>query len=79
MTLYQFLPRSIIGSFTSAFKINPLFTTLCTIGSFLFFSLFYKIGGIYMLGVGFIGGFGGAVILEIINYIEHYGLERKRL
>jgi alkane 1-monooxygenase len=78
MTLYQFLPKSIIGSYISAFKINPIFTTLTTIGSFLFFSLMYKVGGLFLLAIAFLSGFGGALVLEVINYIEHYGLERKR-
>jgi hypothetical protein len=50
MTVYRFLPKSIIGSYISAFKINPWFTTLCTIGSFLFFELVYKLGGFLCAG-----------------------------
>lgn len=29
--------------------------------------------------VALIGGLGGVIVLEVINYIEHYGLRRKRL
>lgn len=79
MTLYEFVPRSIIGSLKSAFHINALFVVCSLMGSAIFFGLVYKWWGPLATAFMFFAGLGSMVLLEVINYIEHYGLRRKRL
>ena len=79
ITVYQFLPRSIIGSYKSSFKIDPLMTTLFTVSYFLFMALIYYAFDLRGLLLSFALGFGAILMLEIINYVEHYGLRRKQL
>ena len=79
MTLYQFLPKTLIGTYRSAFKLGPLSTTLYTlayVGIFTFILL--RLGVLEAFASLFISA-GAILILEIINYIEHYGLRRKLL
>lgn len=78
MTLYEFLPRSIIGSLKSAYEFNPLLVLAFSAASFIFFWAIYVRGGLLSFAILLIGGFGGVLVLETINYIEHYGLRRKR-
>jgi len=79
MTLLEFLPKTLAGSLLSAFKINGPLTSLSLVASFLFFSWAYYRNGLFSMVVALIGGLGGVIVLEVINYIEHYGLRRKRL
>jgi alkane 1-monooxygenase len=79
MTVYEFVPRSIIGSLKSAFHINALFVVCSLLGSAIFFGMIYKYWGALATGFMLLAGLGSMVMLEVINYIEHYGLRRKRL
>lgn len=89
-TLYQFIPRSIEGSWKSAWELEsqrlkkaglPVWSTentivmqyLGTIACTIFLGYLFGISG----SIFFIAqGIGAFHFLEIINYIEHYGLER---
>jgi alkane 1-monooxygenase len=79
MSLYEFFPRTIVGGFRSAWRINPQQTGLTVLGSVVFVGLVYRIFGpiatLYQLAVAL----GSICYLEITNYIEHCGLQRKRL
>lgn len=93
MNLYAFLPKTLIGSLKSAWdwetnrikRKTGLDKVLANrmyhyLGYFIALSaLFYGAYGVEGLMV-FYGQSAFAIfLLEVINYIEHYGLERKRL
>ncbi len=85
-SIYKFLPRSIFMSWISAWRIEAkrkplqknrlvhyiLVQSLLVSGSFFFFGV---VGGVIYLGQSAVA----ILTLESINYIEHYGLERKEL
>lgn len=90
-SLYRFWMRSISGTYWSAWKIaskerqrknqaiwhdEMLRLQLIQWGAFLFVGLWYgwMIMAYMLLAAGF-----GIVLLETVNYIEHYGLERKKV
>jgi alkane 1-monooxygenase len=92
-SLYRFIPRTLVGSFKSAWKLElkrlaqkgynaygmhnnfwwillvPLTVCLITFSIFGFFPMVFFL----------LQGFVAALMLEIVNYIEHYGLARKQL
>jgi alkane 1-monooxygenase len=92
-TFYQFLPRTMIGSFTSAWKIEKefcliqygskysiynkmiYFTASMIIVPFLIWTIFSFQVMTWHLIVSFLS----ISQLEMINYIEHYGLSRNKL
>ncbi|KTD40773.1 alkane 1-monooxygenase [Legionella parisiensis] len=91
--LYQFLPRTIIGSFRSAmnlerkrlnrlgyawFHLKNQFWWIISMPIFLAMTLFYY-GGWIALFFFILQSLTAIILLEVINYIEHYGLERKKL
>lgn len=78
-SVYNFLPRTLKGSFFHAIQIDK---------SAVFFGLFYS--AILTLIVFFIFSWQGVllflvqsavaiVLLELVNYVEHYGLSRSKL
>jgi len=72
-SLYTFLPRSFIGSALSAWKLDYKTCNLLWGITLLFCLIMYPSGSlVYFILQGIIG----ATFLEIINYIEHYGLSR---
>ncbi len=91
--VWRFIPRSVIGGIISALKIEAnrlkkknklvfshhnevLHSWLLSIslwGAVLF------LGGWKMLPFLLIQSFYGIAMLEVVNYVEHYGLERKKL
>lgn len=90
-SLYRFWLRSISGTYLSAWKISAkerqrknqsfwsdemLRLQLVQWGAFVFIGLWYSwwIMCCMMLAAAF-----GIVLLETVNYIEHYGLERKKV
>lgn len=79
MTVYQFLPKSIIGSYKSSYELNPTLTIAFTVGYFLFGGLIYYVFSLRGLLLSFVLGIGAILMLEVINYVEHYGLQRKKL
>ncbi|AWN74666.1 alkane 1-monooxygenase [Legionella anisa] len=91
--LYQFLPRTIIGSFRSAvnieykrlnrlgfswFHLKNQFWWIISMPIILAMALFYY-GGWSALLFFILQSLTAIILLEVINYIEHYGLERKKL
>jgi alkane 1-monooxygenase len=91
--VYHFVVRSVIGSYRSAWHIqrellqknkqaffsfqnNMLIYTICQIA---LLAAIFSFGG-WILLVSFIGtAIVGALLLEVINYIEHYGMQRKEI
>jgi alkane 1-monooxygenase len=92
-SLFHFLPRSILGGYLSAWRIENeklraknmnIFhyenkMIWFTLSYILFPVLIYMLFGYKVMIVQVISGIGGSVFLEQINYIEHYGLLRKKL
>ncbi len=92
-SLYQFLPRTVINTFFSAWKIenekckeryNTIYTIknrmiYFTLGLILMPLFFYYLYGLKGMLLQIIIGVGSLLLLEIVNYIEHYGLQRKKL
>ncbi len=93
MTVYRFIPRSIIGTWVSAWQLEK--TRLARLdkgpfsaGSYLWpaillpFVLTVGTGlalGLAAMAVFLLQSLIAVVLLEIVNYIEHYGLERRQL
>lgn len=92
-SLYRFLPRSIGGAFRSAFRLERCQLKRKGYSIWSYHNQFWWIIGIPTLlatGCFLYGGwpallffFGQSIVaftlLEIVNYIEHYGLERDKL
>lgn len=92
-SLYHFLPKTLVGSFRSALRLerNRLKRKGLSIGHWsnqfwwiigvpaLFCVMFYLYGGGSALAFFILQSFIAILTLEIVNYIEHYGLERKKL
>lgn len=77
LTLYRFLRRSFYQSLLSAFKVDRKQTYLF-LGIELSLSLLIGLlFGPMVLACFLLGALGGALLLEGVNYIEHYGLRRK--
>jgi len=90
-TFYRFLPRTMIGSLTSAWEIEKqrlgrqgksawskdnenLQAWAMTV---LFFGGLTLWLGWFVLPLLLVQAFFGAALLEVVNYLEHYGLKRK--
>lgn len=92
-TFYEFLPQSLKGGFKSAWNIENrlcrqhygteftyknrmIYSTLSTFGTTpaLYFIFGFKVALSHLLIAS-----SSVVILEAINYLEHYGLQRKKL
>lgn len=75
---WRFFPRTLVGQFRSAFDIDARATFLSVIASvFVAVSIGYSFGA--MATVFFLVQALGAVMqLELVNYVEHYGLVRKQ-
>lgn len=80
-TIYEFIPRSIIGSYHNAFligskkKTNPVLINNYI--SAIYVILVLYIFGLYASLFIIIQSIIAILMLESANYIEHYGLERK--
>lgn len=90
---WTFFPRAVRGTFASAWEIetrrltrqnrpwwhgsNP-FYRYAGLG-LLAMALSLTLGGFEGLGLWAIAAFGSILSLELTNYIEHYGLERRKL
>ena len=87
ISVYQFVPKSIVGSWKSVYNMQkeegkPVFlnyAVLSLVWSFVFTSLVYVGFGpkatLFFVAQALLSIF----FLEVINYIEHYGLRRKKL
>ncbi len=92
-SFYRFFPRVLIGSLISAWKVEaarmrkrnrPVFGLQNPFwrykgGAILVLAIAYAIGGWTGVGLYAVQAFVAILQLEQINYIEHYGLTRKRL
>jgi len=91
-TFYEFLPRSVIGSIASAWELEK--TRLAKQGNsvwslgndnlqawgltvLLYGAMVAWLGWLALPFMLFQGLFGGA-LLEVVNYLEHYGLKREK-
>lgn len=88
--IYSFWPRSILGTFTSAWQIeealqlkkNRLVFNLknqmiqVVLIEFFFLSFIYLAFGVKGFAGFLAASFIGILLLETVNYIEHYGLKR---
>ncbi|WP_293387110.1 alkane 1-monooxygenase [Nevskia sp.] len=91
-TFYEFLPRSVLGSVASAWELEK--TRLAKQGSsvwslgndnlqawgltvLLYGTMVAWLGWLALPFMLFQGLFGGA-LLEVVNYLEHYGLKREK-
>ena len=87
-SFYSFFPRTLIGTFKSAYNLgfydfkNKVFwknhTSLLTLSSLIIAFFFAFFGGEKGLLLFLAQSFFAILLLEIINYVEHYGLERKK-
>jgi alkane 1-monooxygenase len=92
-SLYQFIPKSIVGSFKSALQLEkkrlqrknyPFYSIhnnfwWIIICPAIIASLFLFYGGFSVLAFFIIQSMVAILLLETVNYIEHYGLERRKL
>lgn len=92
-SLYQFLPRTIIGSFRSALHLETKRLGQKQYALYSYHNQFwwiilvpilisaacYLIGGLPTLCFFLLQSIVAILILELVNYIEHYGLERQKL
>ena len=91
--LYLFWLRSLIGGYWSAWSLEKRRLNKADLPFWSLHNemvLFHLIQGLYLLGLwlvwgwhgplfGILAGLVGILLLETINYIEHYGLRRKQL
>ena len=92
-SVYRFFPRTVSGTFFSAWEIEnrncaEKYGNIYTYKNrMIWFSLaiialpliFYAIYGLKGMLLQIVIGIGSFLLLELVNYIEHYGLERKKL
>lgn len=76
-SLYAFLPRTIVNSLISAFKIDKKEVSLFLAIEICFAILLGFTLGAYSVLAYILISITGILMLEVVNYIEHYGLERK--
>jgi alkane 1-monooxygenase len=91
-SIYSFWPQTVFGTYAKAWKINldelkkkglgflnpqneMLFFTLAQVIFMVLIGYFF---GLYTLLYFLVSAIIGALLLETVNYIEHYGLLRKR-
>ena len=91
-SIYSFWPQTIFGTYQKAWKINltelkkqdlSFFSfqnemLLFTFAQLILISIIGIIFGLMTLSFFLISATIGALLLETVNYIEHYGLKRKR-
>jgi alkane 1-monooxygenase len=91
--VYAFIVRSMLGSFRSAWEIEkkrqqknqrPVFHPDNQLLQILLLQLVLvvflaSVFGITLLGYFIVAAFLGGAFLEVVNYIEHYGLSRRQL
>jgi alkane 1-monooxygenase len=72
--VYFFIGRSIWGTHLSAWKLDPQLFIKGQFLHLLFCFFIFGVGGSFALLCFLIASFFGICNLEIVNYIEHYGL-----
>lgn len=76
-SVYRFWVRAVLGSFIHAWQIDRLSVMRGMFYSLLFALSFYMMGS-HVLAFFLIQSFVAFTLLEFVDYIEHYGLERKK-
>ena len=84
-SIYHFIISSSLGQFITAYKIEirrnkPIYQNRLlqsTIRSVIFIFIMFMIGGVYGLVIALAIALVAKILLETVNYIEHYGLVRK--
>jgi len=88
ITLYKFLPRTFLGSYKSVYKMQrdeenkPFYlnyAVLSVVEAIAFTCLVYYFWNLQATLLFLAEAIYSIVYLEAINYIEHYGLSRKKL
>ena len=76
-TVYAFWTRTLVGSWRSAWEIDPKqMTRLIAIQGAVWLGMLLAAGPL-AFALAAASGFIGILLLETVNYIEHYGLTRK--
>ena len=78
-SLYQFFLRSLVGSFRSAYRLKPSRVTGSLTCSLLISVLLGLAFGSRAAIFFYAQGIVAILLLETINYIEHYGLRRREI
>ena len=78
-SLYAFWVRSVAGSYRSAWRIDRAQMTRFTVVQVAYLALVALAFGLTGLWVAVALAVVGFLLLESVNYIEHYGLLRRRL
>lgn len=87
VSFYEFYPRTVIGTWKSSYQIEqnrgkPIFLNLAVlslVANVVTISLIYFFYGAFGALTYIIGGSISFTFLEIVNYLEHYGLLRDKL
>ena len=77
-SFWGFLPRTIAGSFASAWAFDRASTLRGLASTAALFAAGAWWGGAPALGVLGVQALVAVALLEVVNYVEHYGLERGR-
>lgn len=78
-SVYAFLPRTLKDSFLSAWGIDSKKVLLGISLTLLFILIILVMSGIQGLVFFFTQSIVAIILLELVNYVEHYGLSRKAL
>ena len=78
-SVYGFWVRSIVGSYRSAWRIGPKEMVRYHLVEVAIFAGVFALGGMAGLVLFLIAALIGVLLLETVNYIEHYGLAREEL
>lgn len=78
-TVYHFLYRTITGSFKSAFKIDSQSVLKGIIITLNFAAISYFVSSWNGLILFITQSIVAIILLELVNYVEHYGLTRNKL
>jgi alkane 1-monooxygenase len=74
--VYFFLIRSIVGQWKSVWKLDPVLMQKFVSFEFVGVTLILGFFGIKVAFSFLLAAIGGILLLEVVNYIEHYGLQR---
>ena len=76
---WRFLPRTLIGSFRDAARLDPREVTRVWAATFAVAATLGLVFGPRAVAFFFGQSAMAVMLLEAVNYIEHYGLERRKL
>ena len=76
---YLFLPRTIVGSFLNACRLEIKAVLKGLVMTLAFLLLSFFVAGVIGVVFFLIQSIVAIVLLELVNYVEHYGLVRRQL